>query len=358
MRKIELLQVGKTYITENFTVYSAGIYYKKMSVSVAVQLSSPTTTIFGATWDPGESTTPIAISGVNFENVSLSSLASIEELYLQDGSFYFDEPNQDLYVAIFDYRNLIINHTFAAGRTIGFLSEAQLVNINGINYPLNTYIGSVYYEPRLNDVFINESISDQKHGIFVFGDLQASIKNNDGAYDFITDSITGNKAVLLVANLSDSKEEEQETGFPYKLSAEAADFKIARTGIVENVDYSDPDNPNIIAIDTRADWTQTIGTNLLTVAEFPNLPDKYINDRKAICIGKVNGVKCVPLRDNTTAADFDYLICDTSIGEIQSISAVYFKGKIGTSDVDRYLAITSEYTVDLVYRNNHNNKCS
>ena len=65
----------------------------------------------------------------------------------------------------------------------------------------------------------------------------------------------------------------------------------------------------------------------MTTTEFASLPDKYRNKRKPVCIGAINGVNCIPLRDDSTASDFDYLICDTSFGDIQSVSAVYFDGK-------------------------------
>lgn len=347
MRKIELYQVGKTEIVEKFTPYSAGIYWRLMSLSEEDRALSPIETILSGTWDPTLSVDPIDITGVSFEDIQLSEVNSVEELYMQEGSFYYDIENQMLYLGLFNYENFIVNNTVEVGQVIGFINQAQLVDINGINYPLDSSVGSVNYEPRLNEVSISEQISDQKNGLFVFGDLDVSIKNNDGEYDDITDSITGNAAVLLVANIADSPEEEIETGFPYKLAAEASDFKVARKGVVQTVDYSDPDNPNIVAIDIRANWTQTIGENLLTVAEFANLPDVYVNTRKPIAIGSINGVSAVPLAVNATAASLDYFICDTSIGAIQSVSGVYFKGQLGSGAVDRFLTITTEYTINL-----------
>lgn len=348
MRKIELLQVGSTEIKENFSVYSAGIYFKKLTLSEAEQLTSPITTIFAATWTLP--TVPVEVSGVSFENAAFSEVASIPELNLQGGSYFFSFTDQTLYLTLFDYENFIVNDDIAIGRTIGFLNQAQLVNINGNNYPLNTFLGAVSYEPRLNSVSVSNQLNDQKNGLFVFSNLEVSIKNNDGIYDTLIDDITGNKAVYLIATLSDSKEEEIETGFQYKLAAEASDFEIKRSGIVETVDYSDPDNPVIIAIDERSNWTQKIGENLLTVVEFPDLPDKYISKRKPIAIGEINGIKAIPLRDDSVAGDFDYLICDTSVGDIASISGVYFDGQLdpgaGTEDIDRFLLV-SEYSVDV-----------
>jgi len=347
LKKIELYQVGTTQLFEDYTPYSTGVYFKDISVSDADRLTSPITTIFSATWEPGLSSEQIDVSGVAFDNISLSEVSTIADLYLQEGSFYFDFSAQRLYIALFDYMNFIINDNTKVGAKIGFINQAQLVDINGVNYPLNTFLGSVFYEPRLEDVSVDDTINDQKNGLFVFGNLEATIKNNDGAYDTIRKSLLGNKASLLIANISDSPEEEIETGFPYKLSADFTDFEVVRSGIVQNVDYSNPDAPTIIAIDDRANWTQKIGVNKLTVAEFPDLPDKYINDRKTLCIGAVNGVKCVPLRDDSTAASFDYFVSDTSIGAIQSVSAVYFKGELSSGKEDRYLTITSEYTIDL-----------
>jgi len=347
MRKIELVQVGETVISQGYSVYSAGIYFKLMSLSDAARTLSPVETILSATWDPSLSNVPVTITGTVFNDIQLSKVSSIAELYIQDEAFYFDQVNQLHYISLFDYKNFIINDIVTVGQVVGFINQSQLVEINGVNYPLDSSVGSVTYEPRLNDVSISEKISDQKNGLFVYGDLNVSIKNNDGEYDFIADTITGNSASLLVANIADSPEEEIETGFPYKLAAEASDFRVARKGVVQTVDYSDPDNPNIVAIDTRANWTQTIGENLLTVAEFANLPDPYVNDRKTIAIGAISGVQAIPLRDDATAASFDFFICDTSIGAIQSVSGVYFEGQLGTGDVDRFLTITTEYTINL-----------
>jgi len=347
MRKIELYQVGQTTLTQYYTPYAAGVYWRKMSLSEADRALSPIETIFSATWDPTLSSEPVSITGASFEDIQLAEVESIAELYLQDGSFYFDEVSQIHYIAIFDYRNFTANDTLSVGQTLGFINQAQMVNINDVLYPLETMVGSVNYEPRLNDVNISEQVSDQKNGKFVYGNLEASIKNNDGEYDDIDDTIKGNVAVLLVANIADSKEEEIETGFLYKDAAEASDFSVVKKGVVQKIDHSDPDNPNIIAIDQRANWTQTIGENFLTVAEFANLPDKYINDRKTVAIGSINGVQAVPLRDDSTAASFDYFICDTTHGAIQSVSGVYFKGQLGSGDVDRFLTITTEYTINL-----------
>lgn len=346
MRSIKLLQVGQTNQSEQYSVFSAGILCKKMSVSLQEQAASPITTIFGASWDESLSTEIISIGGVSFGGLILSEVNSIAELYLQPSSFFFDFNNQNLYIALPNYNNIIIGDVLALGETIGFISEAQLVDINGINYPLNTFIGSVFYEPRLTDISIVNTINDQKHGIFVYENMSVGIANADGKYDSIRDDITGNATELLVANISDSPEEAIETGFPFKLAAEAADFRVVRRGIVEDVDYSDPSNPIIRAIDSRSNWTQTIGTNLLTQTEFAGMPDEYVNDRKTLLIGSVNGSPCIPLRADGVAADFDYFITDTEYGDIQSISQVYFKGVISATDVDRFLT-GGEYSVDL-----------
>ena len=181
MKKIELYQVGTTQLFEDYTPYSAGVYFKDISVSDADRLTSPITTIFSATWEPGLSSEQIDVSGVAFDNISLSEVSTIADLYLQEGSFYFDFSSQRLYIALFDYMNFIINDNTQVGAKIGFINQAQLVDINGVNYPLNTFLGSVFYEPRLEDVSVEDTINDQKNGLFVFGNLEATIKNNDGA---------------------------------------------------------------------------------------------------------------------------------------------------------------------------------
>lgn len=346
MNKIALLQVGSTTIISGFTTFAAGIKQKTLSKSLADRALSFWETDFSGTWDEDLSVTPVQVSGLSVDGIIFSEVDSIADLYLQNASFFFDFTSQILYIALVDYTNFIVGDTVKLGETIGFISEAQLVEINGKNYPLNTFLGSVYYEPRLADISIVNQINDQKNGIFIFPNLEVSISNADGTHDQIKDNITGNRMELLIANISDSKEEEIETGFPFKLSAEPADFLPVRTAIVEDVDYADPNNPTIIGIDIRANWTQTIATDLLTVEEFAGLPDKFVNDRKPFLIGAINGALCIPLRADGAAASFDFFITDTQYGNIQSISAVYFKGEISGTKEDRFLT-GGEYSVNL-----------
>ncbi len=350
MRKIQLLKLNITVLRNTFTAHIAGIYSKKMTLNTTDRAISPITTIFGASWASDLPEEPIEIGSLKVDNAPYSQVNALVDLYTASSAFYYDYSTQTLYISLADWTNPIISTTFGTGETIGFLDNAQMVDINGFKFPLDTEVGGVNYEARLQDADSTESTDDQKNGIFVFDELSASFTNADGKYDTARNDITGNLAEILIADLSDSPEEAVATGFPYKDKAEATDFKLVRQGLVDDISYTNPESPTVSAIDPRADWTQKIGTNLLTVAEFPNLPEKYINKRKQICIGDIKGVNCLALRSDSTAADFDYHICDTSHGTIQSISSVYFNGQLdtgsGSTEVDRYLLV-SEYSVNL-----------
>ncbi|MCP4395349.1 MAG: hypothetical protein GY804_13945, partial [Alphaproteobacteria bacterium] len=350
MRKIKLLKLNITANRDTFTTYSAGISFKKMTVNTDERTASPITTIFGASWDSDLPDEPVVIGSLSVDSVPYSEVYTLADLYISNRSFYYDYDTQTLYISLYEWTNPIISTVFATGETVGFLDKAQFVDVGGFKFPIDTLIGNVNYEARLTDIDASESTDDQKNGIFVFDEFSASFNNADGKYDTARNEITGNTAEILIADVSDSPEEAVATGIEYKDKAEASDFKLVRTGLVDNINYSNPEEPNITAIDPRADWTQKIGTNLLTVAEFPNLPAKYINKRKQICIGEIRGVNCLALREDSTAADFDYHICDITHGAIQSITSVYFDGQLdtgsGSTDVDRYLT-TGEYTVNL-----------
>ncbi len=348
MKKIAILELDITVIKEGFVTYSAGIWQRTMSVSETAQAASFMVDVFGATWDSVGSDL-VEIGAVRVGNAILGSLDSLAELRDQDGSFYYDSALQILYIAISDYAPAWSYNTYKTGETTGFISEAQLQLINGVQFPTRALLGSVYYEPRLqiDDLSITESVDDQTNGIFVYDELEATINNADGEYDTIRDEVTGNEARVLIANLSESLEEEQETGFPYKSRADRSDFEPIREGIIDDIDYSDPSFPAINAIDPRSDWTQTIGTTLMTTDDYPNLDSSYENSRKPVIIGTVKGTECIPLQeDPDTATDSEFLICDTSLGNIQAVDNIYFEGTINSVDVDRYLT-SSEYEVDL-----------
>ena len=177
--------------------------------------------------------------------------------------------------------------------------------------------------------------------------MEASLINGDGKFDNIREQVVGNEARILMASIADSPEEEIATGFPYKDAAGQADFHVVREGIIEDVDYSDPNNPTIRAIDRRSDWSQKISPNLMTVAEYANLEDKNINKRKPLIIGQVSGTECIRLEPKPgSSTNTDFLICDTSVGSISTVTDIYFDGKISGSDVDRVLT-GGEYSVNL-----------
>lgn len=346
MKKIKILELDITVLKETFTTYSAGIWQRTMSVPELVQNASPIVTIFGGTWDD-QGFDPIQIGSVRVANDILGSVDSIEELREQDGSFYFDFPSQVLYLALFDYDPAWYYRSYKTGETSGFISQAQMQLINDRLYPVDSYIGASYYEPRLDgDLSIDESVDDQKNGIFIFDDVNASILNGDGEFDNIRDNVTGNEARVLIAHIADSPEEEIATGFPYKIRADRSDFNVVREGIVEDVDYSNPNRPVIKAIDRRSDWSQTIGENLLNTTDFPDLEDNLIDKRRPIIIGTVQGTKCVRVEPKpTSAANTDFLVCDTTIGDIDLVDGIYFDGKISGTDVDRFLT-SGEYSLN------------
>lgn len=338
MRKLKILELDFTTIQQDFVSYSAGIYQKTLTVPESVQDVSFWVDDFGFTWD-GYPTDKVSVGSVRVDDTLLGAVGSLNELREQDGSFYFDYSSQTLYLALYEYYNTWTYRSYKVGETTGFLSEAQLQEINGKRYPVDSQIGALYYEPRLvGDISAELSVDDQKNGIFVYTDLEASLNNGDGKFDNIRDNVTGNEARVLVADIADSKEEEIATGYPYKLKAQQSDFSVVKYGIVEDIDYSDPNEPSIKAIDIKSDWTQKIGTTFLTTDDYPNLEDKYIDKRAPILIGSVRGTSCIQLEPNPgSSSATDFLICDTSIGAINSVSGIYFDGKISGSDYDDYL---------------------
>lgn len=351
MRKIRALELDVTVIRDTFTAFADGIYFKKMSITEPERANSPAATIIGFHWDEGQPITQIDIGSLKVGNSIYTSLNSLSDLYLFDESFYYDFGNQTLYIALPDYRFPLDLDVFKTGETTGFLSEAQFAEINGVKYPIDILLGTSYYEPRLLTSEIIEEVDDQQNGLFIYEQMTASFNNADGKYDKLRKDVVGNQARLYIADLSDSPEEEIQTGFPFKNKAEPEDFTLVRAGIIEDVDYTDPDTPTITAIDVRADWTQKIGENLLTISEFPDLPDKYIDARKPVCIGTINGVSGIPLQNtNDVAGSFSWLFCDTAHGAIQSITDIYFKGQLSVAgdkiDIDRYLTV-EEYSIDL-----------
>jgi hypothetical protein len=343
MKKIITLELDVSVIQEEYVPYSAGIWMRTLTYPQALQDASYWTTAFTGTWTLAAE--PVTVGSTLVDNRIMGEVASIDELYIQDNSFYWDQATQTHYIALFDYFPANSYVQVRTGQTTGFMSEAQF---NEMGMPYDSYIAAVFYDPRLipGSIDISEEVDDQKTGIFVFSDLSASIDNSDGEYDQIRAQIVGNEMRVAVAHLSESPEEEIMTGVPFKTKADPGDFVIERSGVIEDVDYSDPNEPVIKGRDPRENWTQDIGVNLLTTAEFADLPDNFINKRKPVIFGPVMGSFCIPLDKPATPTTTDFLICDIAYGAIQSTDSIYFDGTIGTSTVRRDLT-GGEFSVNL-----------
>lgn len=349
MRKIRMLELDFTNVVETFVSYSAGIYQKRLTLSQAGQDASFWSTAFSGTWDIDED--PVTVGSVTVDNNILGSVDSVDELREQDGSFYFDTAKQTLYLALYDYANAWYYRKYKDGETTAFISEAQRQMINGVCFPVDTYVGAQHIEPRLeSDISVSESIDDQSDRIFKYDDSEASINNSDGAYDNIRDEVTGNEMRLYIADLADSPEEALASGVPYKLKADIDDFNLVRATIVDDVDYSDPNAPTISGTDIKADWEQKIGQSILTTDDYPDIEDKYVNKRAPLAMGEVNGVEAIPLADEPeTSSSFDFLVHDVIVGDLTwaDDDAVFYleDGEINGSDYDGFLT-ASMYDYD------------
>jgi hypothetical protein len=249
VRKIRLLKLDITVPRTTFVTYSAGILFKKVSLSVAERAVSPIETIFNAEWDDELPEEKILIGTLRVNNIRYFPVSTLNELNTQPMSFYFDFDNQIIYYTNPDWKNPLAGDNYKTGETVGFMDNAQLKTINGFKFPIDTMIDGLSFEPRLGTVSAPESIDDQQNGIFVYDELSVDFNNGDGVYDTLKQESTGNLAELLIADLSDSEEEEISSGFPFKDAADSTDFKTVRQGIIDNVSYLDPNVPTISAID-------------------------------------------------------------------------------------------------------------
>jgi hypothetical protein len=313
-----IAQLDKTSsATEGWMSYAPGIWVRKMSMTPAEQSASIINS-WGGTFDTGLSDVPVNIGSVIVGQEAYNPVSSVDDLYLQNKSFYFDSSSQLLYIAFENYNPYYLYSVINAGQTFGFINKAQK---DSMGFFLDSDYGGIHYEARLKRLpSVKQIIDPQKFGVFRNDPMNIQIENGDGKYDNIDETVTGNGMRILIAYA-----EEGET-------VDIDDFFLARYGFIDVVNNPDSNTISVLGSDPRAEWDTNVNPETFNLTDYPNINSKLVGKQVPLVIGEWEGIPGYQIDTE------DFLVSSETYGDVLSIDKVYvFNGVINGVDVNREL---------------------
>lgn len=213
-------------------------------------------------------------------------------------SFFWEHPDYILFVHYEHAYSPFTDNYYEFGRAFGFCTDQSI------------YIDDVYYEGILTSI---PSVAQQQDLVnyeqlaFMTGSLE--LLNNEGLLDeFITDDITGTKIrtyyLDYISGVSNYTRSELVAQAAYFIE----DYSLSLTKV--NIDLQD----------LRKKQNIEIPTDLFTLADYPNIKDKYIDDVIPLIYGQVRRSEAIPVDGELgTGNDITFMqaLLLTTLGTVQ-----------------------------------------
>ncbi len=283
-----------------FTNYLPGIWYIKITPGVITILDDyGYSGYYNYNNENLYTVSSIMVNGVNFLEVD-----EIDDLYLQDESFYFNSGNTFLYVAFKDYTNPFSNALIFLGLVAGFSKNLT-----------DPYLNNVYYDPRISNIFgVKKSKDPLFYGLLKFNSGSVKLINNDGAFDDWRDrNLYRQPTRNLIGQNGDAY----------------SSYTKVFTGIIGN-DSRTWDELFVKVEDVRAGLTNPLPANELTQTDYPNMSDSNKGKFKPIAYGDILGGACICLNkdESPTPANYTFLFMDTEFNSATAITEVRVDGTV------------------------------
>ena len=266
-----------------------------------LQLATFWTSTFGAP-DESRDFTIIVKSFIRAFNVKYNEVDDLPDCIAQEGSFFWDNPNQILYVH-FEHEHEGWTDTYQYGTFFGF-SDNRLVYIDDQEYlPL---IDSAPSISQQQDIVNYNQLS------FVNGSLTLNNRNNhtlQGQLDFFIDADLYNNDVFLYY-LDDSLVNGADEASRSDLVALAA-FYIEDYGIsLKEI--------SIDLQDIRKAQNITVPRDKFSINDYPDIGDEAGNVIP-LMYGQVRETKAIPTNSDLTSGNVDYRVALllTALGTVQ-----------------------------------------
>jgi hypothetical protein len=314
MKRFIIANIGSNTEINFLAPHEFAIWGRVLYVSQEDQDASFWTTVFDAGWDDIE-TEPVAIVTTVYHGITLmSKVESYAELSAIPNSFYFDEPTQVLYVRIYnDTQEWIIPTVYAYGLAVGVIDSSDIDDDDLIN----STIGGIAYHPALITGGMGALITldNFQNNKMVMDDFTITINNGSGVWDNARAAFYKQRVDVLLADVPEDR------------PVTADDFKMIRTGVVDEIGYGEDQSFTMRAIDPRRSWDRVAPYDVFTAADFEAPTEERalqtIGKVKPLAIGEMIKIPTVPLSADGDTTNARFCVSTVAYGPMVSVSGVW-----------------------------------
>ena len=231
-----------------------------------------------------------------------TACSSYSAMFAADKTFYFDYPNQMVYVRYEDDNPPDVQRHVRFGAAKGFCNKVDRNSLTG------AYFQDIFFEPCLKTAgSITRKIDPLFWGIQALQSFTLTFHNSEpGEYNFSFDDwrdedIFGQAARLLFGDSSDTYDK----------------YEVVASGYVDEPAW-DWKEYQVKVSDKRAMMTRKIPCNKFTALEYPGISADMVGKFKQVVYGDCLRVPLVPIGEIGT--NWIYFITDTAVNPLSEIS--------------------------------------
>lgn len=314
MKRFIIANIGSNTEINFLAPHEFAIWSKVLTVTQEDQDASFWTIVFDAGWDD-MGTEPVSEVTTVYHGISLhSKVASYNELMAGPNTFYWDYSLQTLFVRVYnDTPEYSIPSNYAYGLAVGVIDSSDIDDDDLIN----STIGGIAYHPALITGGMGALITmdNFQNNKMVMDDFTITINNGSGVWDNARAAFYKQRVDVLLADIPEDR------------PVTADDFKMIRTGVVDEIGYGEDQSFTMRAIDPRRSWDRVAPYEVFTSDYFSAPTDERalqtIGKVMPLCIGEMIKVPTVPLSPDSTGAGSAFFISTVAYGAISSVSGCW-----------------------------------
>ena len=246
------------------------------------------------------------VGSVIVKDTQYLKVLSIDELRLQDSSFYYDLETTDLYLH-FNRWHKPVNYKWIDFITVGAITGYSM----GTDPTHGAYYDNIYYPSRVESIpSLNKKKDRLFYGLVSFNGGSITLNNEDGFFDNFRDLDIYGQPCRIYAGFEGYERDEMRQVYAGFIDSYSWDF----------------DKFVIRASDPRKRLTTPLPVNVISVDDYADLDEDDEDKFKPIIYGRVNGCEVIPLNPKALAGDYDFMVMDTEFHDMTEVYNVYIDG--------------------------------
>jgi len=276
-----LLSIDYESQFDRFGDYGPGIWQTTMSMSLEDRAAAFWEAM-GGTWSADLESGEVLVGGVKDRNHLYPEVDELSELWEVRNGFHYDEEAQICYIKFSESAPWYTAELLDYGESLRFIDAAQFDPATGLSN--QAHIDGVFVEPRVvtESFTYRQTVAPIDDNRMSFDDCSITLINADGFLDSLREQAIGRTMRVYYSSLPD-----------LEVAASLSDFNQSFEGRIKTVRFAGGNTVTVTGGDIRASWQQTVNSELLTIAEFPDMTPDLESQYKNIIVGQIYRAPCV-----------------------------------------------------------------